>query len=213
MPTASAKPNSTSVQLPTFDKTGRPPKLDDTMVSIIESLMAGGINRGVASEMMGIDRSTFYRWNRRGEEAQKEVDKHTSECGDDTHAGHWQHPNAKDELYRQFRIAVTRASALSVGGAAQRVYESFPVSWLKMSPEARQTATAEGWHSFEKSGTTVNVGVSVTGIMQGARETLSAAGRLPELAAVVAEAEANDVPGLDDDLPEVKYVPQTVESE
>lgn len=175
------------------------------MVRIVEGLMVKGVNRTRAAGMLGIDYSTFYRWNRRGKAAQEEVDKHVADCEDDQHAGHWQHPDEKTERYRQFCRSVSRASALAVGDASRRVFEESPAQWLKMNPEARDTPEEPGFHGFEKQGgTTVNVGiVTVTDIMQGARETLSAAGRLPNLSDIVAIAEANDVPGLDDDLPEV----------
>lgn len=190
------------IPLPARER-GRRPQLDNTAIQVTESLVAHGVTREDACQVLGIDYSTMWRWMKRGEEAQADVDEHLVQCSDDTHANHYTHERPRLEMYRQFRDALIRATALARAGAARRAYEDQPLQWLRYSPSARGNKDQPGWVSQERAGDVqVVVGVTVGEQVQRAKAVLDEAGRLPSVQEVVALAEAHDVPGLDDDLAE-----------
>ena len=180
---------------------GRPTVLDNVAIISVETMVGRGITREDAAEVIGVDYSTFYRWVRRGEAAELEVEQHWAECDDENCGTHWEHPEPKANLYRRFKNAVIYGSALARSNATQWLYANDKRFWATHSPEARQQENRPGLHGFENTGTNVNVQVglvTVNSIMSGARQTLSASGKLPTLAEVVAEAEINDVPSWED---------------
>lgn len=82
--------------------TGRPTKLTPALQARILKLVRAGNYPEVAAASLGVNRATYYRWMERGEKCAK-----------------------GDELFRDFRDALTRAKATAETAALAKVSKGF----------------------------------------------------------------------------------------
>lgn len=98
---------------------GRPTKLTPEVQSQIVALIRGGAFGHVAARAVGVSKSTYFDWLRRGEAA-------------------------KGGKYVDFRDAVDKARAYARMGAEIEVRKMNPLAWLRLGP-GRATFTEAGW--------------------------------------------------------------------
>jgi hypothetical protein len=97
---------------------GRPTAFNTTVLRAIVREIRRGAFDWVAAEAAGIDRKTFYRWMKRGEQG--------------------------EEPFAELKAQVDQARARTRIGAEQRVRDEHPLSWLRLGP-GRERKGQPGW--------------------------------------------------------------------
>ena len=97
---------------------GRPTAFNLAVLRAIVREIRRGAFDWVAAEAAGIDRRTFYRWMKRGEQG--------------------------DEPFAGLKAQVDQARARTRIGAEQRVRDEHPLSWLRLGP-GRERKGQPGW--------------------------------------------------------------------
>ena len=103
---------------------GRPTAFNMAVLRAIVREIRRGAFDWVAAEAAGIDRRTFYRWMKRGEQG--------------------------DEPFAGLKAQVDQARARTRIGAEQRVRDEHPLAWLRLGP-GRERRGAPGWTEMSRA--------------------------------------------------------------
>jgi len=134
----------------------RPSKISRDLIDNIAGHISTGVTPEVAAQVEGINPATYYRWVNKGKEEVK-------------------------GLFYEFCEAITRAKVLMRARVELTLAEQDPRFFATRSPIMRETSDVPGWHNFEKAQQVqVNV-VTVSSIIDDAREQLPESTNILEL--------------------------------